>query len=128
MIIGGLVYYIIELLWRGYSDLSMFFVGGICFVLVGLINEVMDEEMPLAVQALLGGTIITAVELVSGLILNVQMGLGIWDYSSLPFNFMGQICLEYSLLWVLLSVVAVLLDDWLRHKLFGEHMPSYRII
>ena len=64
-------------------------------------------------------------ELVAGLILNVWLGLGIWDYSTMPLNFMGQICLPFCLLWVLLSVVAVVLDDWLRHWLFAEEHPHY---
>lgn len=76
-------------------------------------------------QGVIGACFITAMELVSGLILNVWLGLGIWDYSAIPLNFMGQICLPFSILWVLLSVVAVVLDDWLRYWLFGEERPHY---
>ena len=36
---GGIVYVLIEMLWRGYSHWSMFILGGICFVLLGLINK-----------------------------------------------------------------------------------------
>ena len=38
-LIGGALYYVIEILWRGYSHWSMFILGGICFVIMGLLNE-----------------------------------------------------------------------------------------
>ena len=38
-LVGGSVYVMIELLWRGRSYPSMFVLGGICFYLIGLINE-----------------------------------------------------------------------------------------
>ena len=65
--------------------------------------------------------------LVAGLILNVWLGLGIWDYNSLPFNLAGQICLGYSCLWYLLSIPAIVLDDWLRHRFFQEERPRYNL-
>lgn len=128
LLVGGLIYYGIEVAWRGYSHWTMALVGGICFVLVGGINEFIPWEMPLALQGLIGAGIVTAVELVSGIVLNVWLGLDIWDYSNLPLNFMGQICLPFSLLWILLSAVAVVVDDWLRYWLFGEERPHYVLL
>ncbi len=118
--------FLIEILWRGWSHPSMFVVGGLCFPLIGGINQdVLRWQMPMELQALLGACIITAMELLSGLILNRWLGLDVWDYSAYPFNFMGQICLEYSLFWVVLSLLGIVADDWLRHVLFGEKRPSY---
>ena len=37
--IGGTIYYMIELIWRGYSSLPMVLVGGLCFLFCGSINE-----------------------------------------------------------------------------------------
>ncbi len=125
LLIGGLIYCGIEIVWRGHTHWTMGVVGGICFVLIGAINELFPWEMPLWKQSLIGAGIVTAAELVAGFILNVWLGLGIWDYSTMPLNFMGQICLPFCLLWILLSVVAVVLDDWLRHWLFGEERPHY---
>lgn len=127
-ICGGLSYVIIELLWRGYSHPSMFVLGGICFVLVGLINEVLPWSMGLIWQSLIGGTIITIAEFVVGLIINVWLGLGVWDYSTLPLNIMGQICLPFYFAWVALSGVAIVIDDWLRYWLWNEERPHYTII
>ncbi len=125
LIIGGLIYCGLEIAWRGHTHWTMGVVGGICFVLIGGINEWFPWTMPLYQQGLIGAGIVTAAELVAGLILNVLLGLDIWDYSTMPLNFMGQICLPFCLLWILLSVVAVVLDDWLRYWIFGEERPHY---
>ena len=123
---GGCIYYLIEMLFRGYSHWTMMVLGGICFVLIGKINEsFFTERMPLLRQGIIGACIVTALEFVSGLILNVWLGLDIWDYSNQPYNVMGQICLLFSMLWILLSIVAVVVDDWLRYILFGEERPHY---
>lgn len=123
--VGGIVYTTIELLWRGYTYPSMFFVGGICFVLCGLINEAFLWEMPLPQQMGLAAAIVTAVELIAGGYLNLWLGLGVWDYSSLPLNLWGQICAGYTGLWYLLSLPAIILDDYLRFWFFNEERPHY---
>lgn len=128
MMIGGLVYCVIELLWRGYTHISMFFVGGICFVLIGLVNEILEWYMPIVLQMMLGSMIVTLAELISGYVLNILLGLNVWDYSNMPYNYMGQICLLYSFLWFLLSCPAIILDDYLRYWLFGEEKPHYTIL
>lgn len=124
---GGCVYFLIEMAWRGHSHWTMAVLGGVCFVLIGEINEFIPWNMPLVLQGAIGSGIVTLLELVSGIVLNLWLGLGIWDYSNMPFNFLGQICLPFSLLWVALSVVAVILDDWLRYWLFGEDRPTYTL-
>ena len=124
---GGCVYFLIEMAWRGHSHWTMAVLGGVCFVLIGDINEFIPWNMPLVLQGAIGSGTVTLLELVSGIILNLWLGLGIWDYYNMPFNFLGQICLPFSLLWVALSVVAVILDDWLRYWLFGEDRPTYTL-
>ena len=62
------------------------------------------------------------------LIVNRWLGLGVWDYSSLPMNFLGQICLYYFVLWIPLSAAAALLDDGLRRVMFGTPLPHYRLV
>jgi uncharacterized membrane protein len=126
--IGGLLYYLIETLWRGYSHISMFIVGGICFVLIGLVNEYLSFQTPLWKQQLIATAIITSIEFIAGLILNIWLQLNIWDYSNLSFSLLGQISLKYSILWFLLSLLAIVLDDWLRWWLFDEEKPHYKFI
>lgn len=123
--LGGLLYVILEVIWRGYSHWTMFLVGGICFLIIGTINEVIPWGMPLLWQCIFGALIVTAVEFLSGCIINIWLGWHVWDYSDMPFNVLGQICLPFSCLWVLISAVAVVLDDYLRYWLFGEEKPRY---
>lgn len=123
----GLIYYGIEIWARGYSHIAMMAVGGVCGVVVGLINEELDFDMPLLWQMFIGAFCVTAIEFVSGVVLNVWLGLGIWDYSCKPLNLMGQVCLENSVYWYFLSGVAIVLDDYIRWRFFGEGKPRYRI-
>ena len=125
--IGGAIYAVIELIWRGHTHWTMALLGGLLFVLIGAINESIPGCIPLWRQGVIGALIVTWDELIAGLVLNVWLRLGIWDYSNLPGNFMGQICPQFTAAWVLLSIVAVVLDDWLRYWLFGEDRPHYKI-
>ena len=63
---------------------------------------------------------ITAIEFLSGEYLNRYLGMGIWSYEEVPLNFDGQICLPFAFLWVLLSFVGVIVDDFIRFRIFGE--------
>lgn len=126
--IGGLLYICCELLFRGYSHWTMFLVGGICFVLIGAINELIPWEMPIWQQAIIGAVIVTAIEFVSGCIINIWLGWDVWDYSDMPFNILGQICLPFTAIWFALAIVAIIFDDYLRYWLFGEEKPHYKLV
>lgn len=127
-IIGGTVYYCIELIYKGGdSHWTMYTVGGICFILIGGINEFIPWHMKLWKQMLIGSCIVTIIEFISGLIINVWLDLDVWNYSELPFNILGQICLPFSIIWFFLSLLAIIVDDYLRYWWFGEEKPHYRI-
>lgn len=125
---GGTAYAIVELLWRGWTHPSMFLLGGVCFLVLGALNEYLPWEMPLSAQVVIGDVLVTILELATGLIVNVWMGLGVWDYSNLPGNLWGQICPQFMVLWIQLVLVAILLDDLIRWLCFGEEKPKYRIL
>ena len=130
-IIGGIVYITIEFLWRSifgnsHTHWSMFVVGGTAFVFIGGINEHFSWDMPIWKQVTIGTFYILALEFVSGCILNLWLKLNIWDYSNVPLNILGQICLPFAVAWAFLSLFAIILDDWLRYWLFGEEKPRYR--
>lgn len=125
---GGFIYYLIELAWRGFSHPSMFLVGGLCLVLIGGVNNWFEWDFALVWQALIGGIVITVMEFGAGVVLNLWLGLGIWDYSDAPLNVLGQICLPFFFAWVALAVVGIFLDDYLRWKLYGERRPQYKIL
>ena len=126
--VGATIYVVIEKIYRGYSHWTMFLLGGICFIALGLINEVIPWNMPLLLQMFIGGVIITVLELITGCVVNLWLGWNVWDYSELPFNLWGQISLFSSIVWVGLSLVGIVLDDFIRWKFFGEDKPHYRWI
>ena len=78
---GGLLYNILELAFRGWSHWTMFFLGGLCFAVLGAINEVLSWETPLWLQAFMGAVIVTALEFATGCVVNRLLGWGVWDYT-----------------------------------------------
>ncbi len=103
-VLGGAAYVGLELLWRGRSHISMFLAGGTCFMLLGRLNR---TGLPLPLRAVAGAGIVTAVELAAGLLANRDYA--VWDYRGMPMNFLGQICLPYSLLWIPVSALGMVL-------------------
>ena len=110
---GGTAYMVMEFLWRGWSHGSMFLLGGICFVLLGTLHKKL-QWVPLPIQLLLSAGIVTALELLTGLLVN--RNYPVWDYRDMPYDYLGQICLNYSLLWIPVSFLAILLYRWMEPK------------
>lgn len=125
---GGSIYYNIELMYRGYSHWTMFILGGICFIILGLINEVLDWSTPLIKQILIGSCIITLLEFITGCIVNLWLGWNVWDYSSLPLSILGQISPKFFILWMPISAFGIILDDYVRCWFFNERKPHYQLL
>lgn len=124
-IIGGFVYGAIEIAFKGDTHFSMFITGGLSFVIIGGLNSYWDYDMSLLKQMLISTVVITALEFICGCIVNIWLGLNVWNYSHLPFNILGQICLLFSIIWFFLSLIGIFLDDYIRWKMFGEEKPRY---
>lgn len=121
---GAAGYTVIELLWRGHTHWSMGVAGGICFTCFGRIWPKIKSLRKIYVP-LLGSTIITSVELAFGVVFNLILKKGIWDYSHLPFQLFGQICGLFSTLWGLLSIPAVPLAGRLRQRLIDRESTPH---
>lgn len=126
-IIGGILYILIELGYRGHSHWTMFILGGLCFVLIGGINNYISWDMPIYEQMMIGSVIITILEFICGCIVNLWLGWDVWNYSNMPYNVLGQICLPFSILWFFISLVAIVADDYIRYWLFDEEKPRYNL-
>lgn len=128
-IVGGMLYVCIELTYRGRSHWSMFILGGLCFVCCGALNEhKYSWDMPFIKQMFYSALIITILEFICGVIVNIVLKWNVWDYSNMKFNLLGQISLLYSVMWFFLSGAAILLDDWIRWVFFGEDRhPRYHL-
>ena len=100
--LGGGAYVTVELLFRGYSHVSMFLAGGTCFLFLGRLRRLPRSP---GAKLLLGAGIITAVELITGLLVN--RSFTVWDYRDQPGNFLGQICPLFTAAWVPVSAAAM---------------------
>ena len=98
--IGGVIYLMIEIIWRYLMNRpdthwTMFIVGGLAFLIIGSINEYFTWEIPIWLQSIIGTIAVTVLEFISGCVLNIWLGLNIWDYSNMPLNLFGQICVPF---------------------------------
>ena len=100
---GGTGYCLIELMWRGRTHWSMYLAGGLCFYLIERLNRTALSEKTIWAKCTAGAAVITSIEFVVGCIVNLWLGLGVWDYTKLPLNLFGQVSLVYTTLWYVLS-------------------------
>ena len=92
------------------------------------INDFLSWKTCLIAQSFIGACIITTLEYITGVIINIELGWNVWDYSDMILNLRGQICLPFFLLWIPISIVAIIVDDYLRYWLFNEQKPKYVFI
>lgn len=123
---GGLFYFYMEIAFRNYSHYSMIICGGLCFLIVGMIGDyIMDKESNIlkAISLIMffGSLTITTLELLTGIIVNVFLELDVWDYTSMKYNVYGQICLGYTLIWSLLSLLCVFVANTIKAFIFEKN-------
>ena len=121
-LIAGCIYLLIELAWRGHTHWTMLPLAAVIFVCAGVLDEV-EQPPSIWQQVILGTTIATALEFVAGIILNIWLGLGVWDYSNLPGNLMGQICPQFTIAWAVLMIVSIRLEN-LMHRIANSLTSS----
>ena len=127
-ICGFCLYITIEMCFRGYSFVLMGICGGIAFILLDCINRVLPWNTDILIQGGIGSIIITLMELIVGECLKLFGFSPMWDYSNMFFNFDGVICLEFSLIWVLVSIVGIIIADAINYYVFNEKpVPYYKL-
>lgn len=114
--IGGFLYGLIEILYRGRTHWTMFLLGGALFTLLYYINLSLKTRS-MIVRGLIGSVVITAAEFIVGLIVNRKYNLMVWDYSKQPGNILGQICPSFSVVWFFLTIASVYLSVFLYWQL-----------
>ncbi len=62
-------------------------------------------EMPLVYKLILIFIVPTLVEFLTGYLDLKLNKVKLWDYSKIKFNFMGIICLRFSLYWFLIALI-----------------------
>lgn len=116
---GGLVYAIIEILFRGFTHWTMILVGGLAVLGLYLISAMRES---LWKKWIMGTAVILAIEFVAGIIINIILGWRVWDYSAYRYHLYGQICLPFALCWLGLCIPANALCGLVREKIFN-HQP-----
>lgn len=124
---GG-VYFVIECIYKhSITDYRMFILGGLLGLWIGLINNIFSFETNFILQCIIGSISVTLVEAICGYQWNIIEGLSIWNYSNLPLSGCGgQINFFFSIIWMFLSGICIILDDFLRYKFFNEDKPYYK--
>ena len=92
-------------------------VGAVCFLIVYYISQDTDRSVKKILKAMNEAN---RGNLDSNCLLYTS-------YSNLPGNIMGQICPQYCLLWLPVSLAGIVLDDWLRYWWWGEDLPHYKL-
>ena len=100
---GGTGYCLIELIWRGHTHWSMYLTGGLCFYVIERLNRTRLAASSIWAKCAAGAAVITSIEFAVGCVVNLWLGLGVWDYTRLPLNLLGHVSAVYSTLWYALS-------------------------
>ena len=130
---GGAAYFLLEVAYKtatGHPEhisWTMLVLAMVLCIPIERAGAEMPWEVPLWMQAAGCAALVTATELVAGLILNVWLGLGVWDYSDLWGNLWGQICPQFAAIWWGLCLVFIPVFDWMRYTVSGGERPRYRV-
>ncbi|WP_339315760.1 putative ABC transporter permease [Paenibacillus sp. FSL R10-2734] len=87
-----------------------------------------DLTLPFPLLLLLALVIPSAVEYVSGWLLKTVFQKQWWDYSGMPYQLKGHICLRFSLYWWALSVACVYGIQPLMNLIYFRVQPVWEII
>lgn len=125
--VGGSVYYTFEIMFRGYSHWTMFVLGGICLCFFWIQGMAVQWKDPLWRQLIRCMIFVTSMEFTTGIIVNKWLKIAVWDYSALPFNLFGQICVQFMIIFSGLAMVGIFLSGYFMHWIFNEEKPDYTV-
>ena len=91
-------------------------------------GQMVHWEDPLWRQILRCIIFVTAMEFITGIIVNKWLHLAVWDYSNQPFHLFGQICLPFMVIFSGLCALGIFLGGYLAYWLYGEEKPHYHVL
>lgn len=123
-LIGGVSYCLIEIAWRQRTHWSMLVLGGLCFLLLNKIYNKLQNNSLLE-KCVVGAIVITALEFATGCVVNLIFGYEVWNYSRMPLNLFGQVCIVYSTLWGFLCIpinfLSKKINKYIRNSYFNSN-------
>ena len=126
-LIGFCVYITIEVLYRGFSYPLMGLCAGIAIVILDKVNDLISWDVDVLWQCLFGALLITLMELIIGKMFIAGYLPVMWDYSSVPLNYQVIVCVPFSVVWMALSFVAIIVADAINYYVFKEKpVPYYK--
>ncbi|MCL2086951.1 MAG: putative ABC transporter permease [Oscillospiraceae bacterium] len=125
ILFGGVVYGAIEIAFRGHTHISMILLGGMCLSACGIISDLLHQKLPLPLIMVASAVAITVLEFIAGCIINLWLGLAVWDYSNMPGNILGQVSPAFTAAWFFLALPAIYLYDIILHCKFSRPMKKY---
>lgn len=93
-------------------------------LIIAALNRFKDSKLKIFFYGMIAGA---AVEYVISFILEEIYGTRFWDYSYLPYNLNGRICVRYSSYWGILSLLMIYLVKPKVDKLINK-IPKKEII
>lgn len=126
---SGYLYVTLELIFRGRSDVSMMYCASICAIPMIILNNIFSYDVDFALQIFICGAFSTAVEWITGLLVNADHH--IWDYTNMPLHSPdGQVCAIFAFLWMFISALVIPLMDFIDWKLFNykPDTPPYYVV
>lgn len=127
-ILGGIGYGIIEVIYRFRTYPLMILCGGITILLLDKLNDYISWDMDILLQGCIGSALITGMEFIIGNLYLAGLVPKMWDYSNVWLNYKGIICLPFSLIWIALSIFAIMLADTINYYWFHElPVPYYKL-
>lgn len=128
-IISGLIYIMLELIWRGRTHWTMFLCAGLCgLVMANINNNLLEFDTDFLKQVIVSALCCTGFEFLFGIMFNGDFS--IWDYRGLwgTIHILGnQVNILFFGIWIIISVFSLPFLDWLQWKLGSEEKPYYRI-
>ena len=127
--LGGTLYYMIEIIFRGYSHWSMFFVGRNLFYIFSHNKGYgRSGEKPLWKQVLWCTAFVVSAEFITGIIVNKVMGWNVWNYYRSAVSPYGQICFPFAVLFSGLCTFGIIISGYLLCYLYREIKPGFHIL
>ena len=126
---SGTCYITLEVLFRGYTDFSMWILGGICGVIIAGVNNniFLSSETPFEIQVAFCSACCVFGELIAGLIVNQDFH--VWDYREMFGTFAGgQLNIYFVFLWIGICTFAIPFLDWIEWRLLDGRKPVYRFL
>ena len=119
---GGMAYFNFEILFLIDLIFGLKYSYSNWYNLYAVFSKVLNEgknwHPSFLFQMILGSLIIITYEYLTGVIVNIYLNLHVWDYSKVPFNYRGQICIPFLIIWFFVTPLCIWTDDIIRRGVF----------